>query len=149
MKKDRLVAGGLAGAIGAFVQSVYGTITKAIGITDRTFYDFAAIIVAFKEYPGVLGFIVGIIAHLIVGVMLGIIFAYIIMLTSNRYLYIKGLVYGAVTWFLLLGFGTIYKMPMFKDIPPTAALSTFVGSLIYGTVTAYTLKLLEKRTNLL
>ncbi len=38
---------------------------------------------------------------------------------------------------------------MFKDIPPSTALSTFVGSLIYGAVIAYTLKLLEKKTNLL
>ncbi len=149
MKSDRLVAGGLAGAVAAFVQYVSCTIAKATGITDRTFKDFAAVIVTFKDYPGILGFIVGFIAHLIVGVMLGIIFVYIIMLTSNRYLYIKGLGYGAVCWFLLSGLGTIFKLPMLKDIPPFAALSTLMGSLIYGAVIAYTLKLLEKKTNLL
>jgi len=149
MVKDRLIAGGLAGATGAIIQNIYGHTAKAIGITDRAFMDFAKVLLTFKPYQGVLAFIVGQISHYLVGVLLGIIFVYIIMLTSSRYLVWKGLGYGAILWVLLLGFGTIFRLPLFMNIPPGPALSVFVGALIYGLVTAYTLSLLEKRTRLL
>ncbi len=147
--KDRLVAGGLAGIIGAIVQNIYGFAVKGLRLTDRTFADFAEVIVTFKSFEGIIAFIVGLIAHLIVGLIFGIIFAYVIAATSSRYYLIKGVAYGAVLWFLLLGFGTIFKLPLFKEIPPNAALFTLVGAVLYGLVTAYSLRLLDAKTRLL
>jgi len=148
LKKDRLVAGGLAGAIGALVQNAYGQSAKALKLTDRAFIDYAEVLLAHKVFGGVLGFIVGTLAHLAVGVIMGVIFAYIIMLTSSRYLYIKGLGYGFVLWLLLSGFGSIFNLPQFTLIPPNVALATLVGALIYGIVNAFTLGYLEKRIGL-
>lgn len=147
--KDRFVAGGTAGAIAGLIQDVYGSSMKALGFTDRSFADFSEIILSSRVYTGLLGTIVGIVAHLAVGILLGIIFAYIIQLTSSRYIILKGFGYGLITWFLLSGFGTIYKLPLFSDIPPGPALTTLVGALLYGLTLAFTLKLLDKRTNLL
>ncbi len=147
--KDRLVAGGLAGIIGAALQQAYGLIAKAIGITDRAFIDFAEILVLSKIFTGPLAFIVSSIAHLIVGLLLGVIFAYVIKLTSSNYYLLKGLGYGVVWWMLLMGFGTIFRLPVFSPIPPYAALSTLVGAAIYGLATAYTLGLLDKKTKIL
>lgn len=105
--------------------------------------------ITFKPYSGFTAFLVGIISHTIVGTIFGVIFAYIILITSSRYNLIKGLGFGAVLWFLLSGFGTIFRLPLFKNIPPGDAISTFVGALIYGILTAYGLMLLDKRTKLL
>ncbi len=147
--KDRLVAGGLAGIIGAALQQAYGLTAKAIGITDRAFIDFAEILVLSRIFTGPLAFIVSSIAHLIVGLFLGAIFVYVIKLTSSNYYLLKGLGYGVVWWMLLMGFGTIFRLPVFSPIPPYAALSTLVGAAIYGLVTAYTLGILDKKTKLL
>lgn len=147
--KDRLIAGAIAGLIAAFIQNIYGWITQAVGLTDRSFYQFAEIVLSSRIYPGTLGFITGLIAHLAVGVMLGIIFAYAIYLTSSHYIVLKGFGYGLITWFLLSGFGTIFRLPLFEDIPPGPALVTLIGALLYGFVLAYTLKLIDQKTGLL
>ena len=149
MKKDRLVAGGLAGLIGALVQNAYGQTTKALGITDRTFIDFAETMLVREVYGGLSGFIIGTLAHAAVGIMMGVIFAYLIKFTSSRYHLLKGAGFGFILWFLLSSFGTIYNLKNFAHIPPNTALSTLGGALIYGLVTAYTLGFLERRTGLL
>ncbi|WP_214659145.1 DUF1440 domain-containing protein [Candidatus Formimonas warabiya] len=146
--KDRLIAGGLAGIAGAIIQITYGIITEALGITDRSFDEFAKVLIMFKPYKGLLASVVGAISHICIGLVFGVIFAYLILITSSRFLMIKGIGYGAVLWMLLLGFGTIFELPDFKDIPPQPALSIFFGAIIYGSITALTLKYLESRTKL-
>ncbi len=149
MVKDRLVSGAIAGTIGGLIQAMYGFIVEALGFTDRTFTDFAKVLLMYRDYKGALAFIGGLIGHLTIGAMLGILFAYIIMITSNRYYLAKGFGYGAIIWVLFLGLGTIFKLPQFKDIPPSDVISTLVGSLLYGSITAYSLKMLDNRTKLL
>ncbi len=149
MKKDRLVAGGLAGLIGSLVQNGYGQLTKVLGITDIAFIDFAEVFLAREVYGGVIGFIVGSLAHAAVGVLMGVIFAYIIRFTSSRYYLLKGLGFGFILWFILSGIGTIFNLKDFAHIPPNTALSTLGGALIFGLVTAYALSFLERRTGLL
>ncbi|TGE37927.1 hypothetical protein E4K67_13215 [Desulfosporosinus fructosivorans] len=41
MKKDRLVAGGIAGVLGAFSNVILGYIFKSLGWSDRSFYDYS------------------------------------------------------------------------------------------------------------
>ncbi len=149
MKKDRLVAGGIAGFIGSLIQNAYGQITKALGITDRAFIDFAEIVLAREVYGGLIGFIVGTLAHAAVGVLMGVIFSFIIKFTSSRYYLLKGAGFGFILWFLLSGFGTIFNLANFAHIPPNTALSTLGGALIFGLVTAFTLGYLDRRTGLL
>ncbi|MDT3700099.1 MAG: hypothetical protein RO469_11805 [Thermincola sp.] len=149
MKHDRIMAGAIAGCIGTAAQNIYGQTAKALGITDRAFLDFARIILFHKSYGGVFGFIAGFIAHLTFGMLSGALFAYVIRKSSSTHLYFKGSVMGAAIWFFSLGIGTLYNLPMFVDIPPIPALSIFVGALIWGLVTAFSLKILEKKTNLI
>lgn len=141
--KDRLVSGGIAGAIAAIIQNLYGMLAKAVGLTDRTFAEFAATMVSQKVYMGVLGFIMGVVAHTIVGIMLGAIFAYLIKQSSSRYYLLKGFGFGIVSWFLLLSLGSIYNVPKFADIPPKAQLVTLLGAIIFGLVNAYVLKYIQ------
>ena len=147
--KDRLVAGGLAGMIAGFIQYAYGLITEAIGITDRAFGQFSEIVLSSRIYTGVLGFVIGLLAHLAVTIMFGVLFAYLIEKSSSRYYLLKGAGYGLVLWFLLSGFGTVARLPLFEDIPPLAALDILIGSLLYGVTLGYVLKIIDKKSNLL
>lgn len=146
---DRLVAGGVAGFIAAIISNIYGLTTKALGLTDRTFVDFAKVLIMYKPYPGILGYMVGEIAILTVGIFWGVAYAYIIKMTSSRFNLLKGWGYGIILWMLLSGFGTIFDLPLFKDIPPYAAINNFIESSIYGLVTAFGLNILDKETKLL
>jgi len=50
---------------------------------------------------------------------------------------------GLAIWFFSLAIGTLFKLPLFTEIPPGPALTMFVGALLWGAVTAFSLKLLE------
>ncbi|MCW3489896.1 hypothetical protein [Dethiobacter alkaliphilus] len=147
--KDRLVAGGVGGAIAGIIQYGYGLLAKSLGLTDRIFGQFSEVVLSSRVYTGTLGIIVGILSHLAVTVMFGVAFAYIIEKTSSRYLLIKATGYALVLWFLLSGFGTIFSLPLFEDIPPQPALVTLIGSFVYSIILAVTLKLFDNKTSLL
>jgi uncharacterized membrane protein YagU involved in acid resistance len=95
-----------------------------------------------------MGFIAGIISHLVFGMLMGAIFVYLIKKTSSTHLYLKGIGMGITIWFFSFSIATLYNIPLFKDIPPTPALTTFAGSVIWGFVTAFSLKVLEKSSDL-
>lgn len=145
--KDRLVAGSLAGACGALIQELYAIILKTLGFSDRTFGDLAFILISQKGREEIL--LIEVIANAAIGLFFGTILAYIFMFTSSRYYLLKGIFYGVVLWLLLSGFGVVFDLPKFKGTPPDVSLIMLIGSIIYGTVTAYTLKLLATKTRLL
>jgi len=122
MKNDRITGGAIAGIIGAIVQDVYGIIVKATGLTKVAFIDFAKVIAFGKPTPGIIATITGTLAHLTLEMILGTIFALIIMKSSSKYFLLKSLGYGA-------------------------ALS-FIGALVFGLFNGYALKLIQDKTSL-
>jgi hypothetical protein len=146
MIDDTLVAGAFSGVVGALVQASYGLTIKFLGLTDRTFTDFAKVFFMYKNYQGFLAFLAGLIIHMAIGATLGVGFAYLIKFTSDKYYYIKGLGYGAFIWLLMGCGGTVFNIPLFKEIPPHVVLVTLGGALIYGIVISFALKKVSKKT---
>ena len=149
MKEDRLIAGAVAGTVAILIQTIYALTIKSLGLTDRIYIDFAKVIIISENRPGLSAFFIGLIAQLVIGGMFGVVFAFIEKFTSSRYYVLKGIFFGAILWFLLTGFGTMWRLPVFHEMPTNAAYSTLIGALLYGIALAYTMKLLEKYTNLL
>ena len=149
MKEDRLMAGVVSGTVAILIQTAYALTVKSLGFTDRIYVDFAKVIIMSENRQGLSPFFIGLIAQLVIGAMFGVVFAFVEKFTSSRYYIVKGVFFGAVLWFLLTGFGTMWRLPVFSDMPTYSAYSTLTGSLIYGLALAYTMKLLEKHTNLL
>lgn len=151
MKKDRFVAGGIAGLVASIICDIVGIVYKSLGWTDRAFNDYATIILTYQTFSdeGFFGLILSMISHSAVCIMFGVIFAYLIKFTSSNYLYLKGLGFSLVIWLLLNSFGTILDLPLFRNMPLKVAYSTLSTALIYGFMTALNLKLLDKRMNLL
>ena len=149
MVKDRLVAGALAGIIGGTVQYIYGTIIKAIGISGIAFKDFGEIIILSKDLKGLLSSIVGLIAHLTLAALFGVVFAFLIQQTSRNYFWVKTVGFSLAVWFFPLAVGTIFKLPRFSTMKPHESLLILLGALIYSFVTAYVLSLIESRSDLI
>lgn len=151
MIKDRFVAGGIAGFVASITCDFVGIMYKSLGWTDRTFNDYATIILTYEIYSkkGIFGLILSMISHSAVCIIFGVAFAYLIKLTSSHYLYLKGLGYSLVMWLLLNAFGTILNIPLFRNIPLNVAYSTLSTALIYGFMTALMLKMIDKKMNLL
>jgi hypothetical protein len=145
--KDRLVSGGLAGLVGAGVQNGYSFLMQALNLAEYTYSDFATMVMTGTLYRGPLGLLAGFLAYLAVGMILGVFFTWLIETTTDRYLYIKGLLYGYALWFLLTGFGNIFGLPAFDQLSVISALSILAGGLIYGLVTARVLKWVHRSYN--
>ncbi len=144
--EDRVTRAFLAGTAGAVAQDIYVYIAKLAGLTDRTYLDYARIMIMFKNHDGVLATIVSIIGHMITDMLFAVLFVYFIKVTSAKYMYLKGIIYGGVIWFILIGLGTLFRLPVFTTAPPSAALALFVGAVMYGAIVVFTLKLLRSET---
>ena len=147
--KDRLVAGGLSGIIAGLIEYIFSIFLKALGWTDRYYGQFSDIIFNNRVYTGILGTILSILTHLALTTVLGVIFVYILAWTSSRYYLLKGAGYGFVLWFSLSGLGTIFRMPLFIDIPEKTAFSLLAGALVFGLTLAYSLRLMDRKSALL
>jgi hypothetical protein len=151
MKPDRFVAGGIAGLVASVTCDIVGVLYKSLGWTDRTFNDYATIILTYQVYSkeGIFGLILSIISHVAVCITIGVIFAYMIKFTSSNYLYIKGLGFSLVIWLLLNTFGTLLNLPLFRKMPLNVAYATLSTALIYGFIVSLTLKTIDKKMQLL
>jgi hypothetical protein len=94
--QDRGSAGAVSGMAAAVIQIVYGFIVKGLGLTDRSFTEFAKVFLMYRNYSGIAAFIVGFITQVLIGAVLGMVFASFIEGISKRFYYLKGLGFGAV-----------------------------------------------------
>lgn len=143
--RERAILGGVSGIAGSVFCTLYEVIAESLKITDRSFLDYTATLVANKVYPGTLGFIVSFLAQAAVGLMFGVLLVYLTKTISSRYYLLKGLGYGFTLWLLLSGFGIIFRLPAIMDIPPSVSLFDLTNSLLYGLSTAYIIKILSHR----
>lgn len=145
MIDDRVTRGVIAGIAGAVVQDIYSYAIRIFGLADRIYMDYARAMILYKPYKGLLASIVSFLGHMMADILFAVVFVYIINKTSSRYYLFKGLVYGGIIWYLLIGLGTLFRLPVFTVAPPKTAFALFIGALIYGLVISYVLKLLEVR----
>jgi hypothetical protein len=142
--KDTTLAGFVSGLVGAIIGLILSLVLKWLGLTDRVFHDLAQVLILFKLSPGILDLVIGTLAHLEIGGLSGAIFAHFISATSRNYIIIKGIIYGVTLWLLFLGLGNYFRMPVFCNMPPMAALLLWIGSAIYGLIMPFTLSKLSK-----
>lgn len=149
MKRDRITAGIIAGFIASLVQQIYAWTAKILGFSNADFADFAGILTLFKNYSGTLASVMEWMTHIAIGILCGVLFAVLFMYVSSRYWIVKGLSYGLVLWAVLLGTGTLFKLPLWDTITPLTSLNMLIGSEIFSIVAAFTMKMLDEKTNLI
>jgi len=149
LKNDRMIAGAISGMLASVIQEIYANTTTVLGFSNRDFGDYAGVLVMSQNYQGLLAHVIQLLAHISVGALFGIIFAALFRYATSNYWWLKGIIYGSVLWVLLTGIGTLFKMPMWINIPPRAALDLYLGSVVFGFSTAYILKYLDEKTELI
>jgi hypothetical protein len=137
--EDTTLAGTIAGITGAICGLAVGLLLEWMGLTDRTFHEFAQVFILSKLRPGAFGFIIGSLAHFGVGGLNGAIFAHFTEATSRKYIVIKGVFLGVTMWLIFIGLGNYFRMPVFTNMPPMVALMTWVDSVVYGLTMSFTL----------
>ena len=145
MFNDRLITGALAGLAGAVIRDAYSLTLKATGLTDQSFIDLAQVLVMSRPSAGIIAFFVGLISDLGVAALLGVIFAYLISYTSDKFYLFKGLGYGIIVWITAMILGNAFNFPLFENVSVNLALATLIGNVIFGLITAFALKMLSDK----
>lgn len=142
--KDSIVNGAIIGTAGAAVQILYSFALKAFGYQGLVYIDYGQALLFMNIYPGSLFYGLGIIAHWIWDIIIGVIFVYLIQRSFEYYLYPKGIIYGVAIWFFIGAGVSLFRMPVIHKYYPGSEPYIFIGSILYGLVVAYTFKLLMK-----
>ena len=138
---DPIVAGSIAGIIGATVKAVISHAFFLVGVTNLSSLHHAQRIV-FHQAASLTGLnlLMSFIAFIACGGMVGVFLAYIYVFAGRDYGYYKGAGFGVVSYFLLLQM--IYPLVQpGLDLPQTGATvaTLFATHIVYGLVSAHIL----------
>ncbi len=143
--KDRFINGFIAGVIGGIVGVTGGVISKALGISEMTAVEFTALLLFGRDIMMTSEFIWATIAGVMFTGVFGIIFAHIILIIKSKYLYIKGAIYGFVTWYLWYSMILNTFTEMVDVITLQTSISNATNAMFYGIILSITYKYLHEK----
>jgi hypothetical protein len=142
--KDNIVNGAIIGTAGMAVQSLYSCAIKALGYPGLIYADYGRVLLFANLQPGATGYGLGLIAHWIWDIMIGVVFVYLIQGSSKHYRFAKGIIYSVAIWFIIQAGETLFRIPVIHEYYPGSEPYIFTGALLFGLVLAYTFGLLQK-----
>ncbi len=102
--RDKFLLGSLAGASGAVVMLFFSSLLNSLpGLRLKLLFGVSQLFVPKGLVNTLPGNIIGSIAHLICGGLVGIGILYVLEITGYKYNLIKGAALGICAWFLLCG----------------------------------------------
>jgi hypothetical protein len=144
MMNDRFTNGLIAGLVAGVVMSIFDLISHfVLGITEILYLDWAAVLILGYRYSTFLEAVIGQIGQLFFSAIMGVLFAFLLALTSSRYYWLKGWVYGLVVWFGAYAVVKLFQVTPLIPIKPDTVLSDMVTASVYGLVLAEALRRLE------
>ncbi len=117
IKKDRFTLGLVSGIIAAISMTLLNYVIIFTTPSHNRYADFVGILL-YGTKPSSSGeIIVSTISHFFMGGILGIIFVYLLLLISERYILIKGITYGTAIFFFLFSLGVIFNITGLEFTP--------------------------------
>ncbi|MEW6522844.1 MAG: hypothetical protein AB1445_04590 [Bacillota bacterium] len=137
--RDNLVGGAVAGVIGGLAEMATGFLLIITGLARvTTLHAAIRFMTPTGAEPGPLTIVSGIIHHLTMSAVLGVVLLYILKLTGTDYYLLKGFGFALVVYvFLTRGLG-VFFVP--RDLLVPDALTQFAGIISHvvgGLVTAF------------
>ena len=142
--EDRFSPGAFAGLIGDVILEIYFTILKFLKVINLTYCEYGKILIMGQPNKGTLAFVVGMAFEFLIGGFLGVILSYMIKYTTKKLYLFKAIFIAIGSWLFFLSPGTFYRLPLFDRISPQNSVLMLIGSLLWGIVSAISLKILTK-----
>lgn len=146
--KDRIILGGISGALGVLIRDLWSYFAREIGLAKFYVWQRSAdLFINGPELQSFLGNMVGFLADAIFGALLGVIFVYFLKGTTHKNILIKGWGFGIAAWLFLFAM-LVGNLPGTQTTMPKDALSSFsafIGHSIWGIITGLSAKKLLKR----
>lgn len=133
--RDRDTVGALAGIGAVLVRDGYSFAAKQIGLAKFYFWQNAGgFFMGKDQVKTALGSIVGGLADITMGAILGVVFVLFLRLGRDRNIILKGCGFGLGAWLLLFGL-LMHTLPETRNVVSKDALSVlsnFIGHTIFG-----------------
>jgi hypothetical protein len=143
MMKDRFTNGFIAGLLGGVVMSIMDLVLYYLGVVQILFLDWASVLIFGYRFATLLEAVIGQLGQLFFSAVAGVLFAFLLPLTSSRYYLFKGWVYGLVVWFGTYSITLLFEVTPLIPIKPDTVISNIVMASVYGFVLAESLKRLS------
>jgi hypothetical protein len=137
MIDDRFTAGFIAGIIGGAVASILDYISYGLGITKLLYIDWASVFILGHRFENIGEALLGQWGNLLFCGMAGVIFAYLVVGVTSKYLYFKAIAFAYMVCFFTNAMVFMFDMNALKPIGACTALSDIITDGIYGLVLAY------------
>lgn len=145
--EDRFTRGFLAGLAGGIAMNAFSAASTALDWVEVTFADWAGVFIFGRQPQGIAESTVALAGQLFFAAIVGVVFAYLVYVTTSRNYMFKGLIYGLGVWFLTYAAAILFRVPSLVQFGMDTVSSNLVGSLIYGLVLAWVLKHLDNTVN--
>lgn len=142
--EDRVLRGFISGLGAGVAMTIPDLILTYLGFTEVLYRDWAAILINGYEAGSLLSRIIGHAGHLLFAGVMGILFAYFVLLTSSRALYFKGVLFSLVIWFSSYVVVSLFQFSPLLIISPVTTVADGVTSMVYGLVLPWLLARLDK-----
>lgn len=125
-------AGIVAGLSGAMVNFITRFLMKTLGVAEHSLHypgELVRMVNLTTRFPSVYA---GVLTHLGLGILSGIIFAHYIHRTTVKNILIKGAFFTSSLWLLLLGVNGLFRVPRLIPITPLSAVLIYLNLVIFG-----------------
>lgn len=138
--KDHFTLWVISGIFGVTARDLYDLGFKLFGHANNVIWNVAAdVFVKTSEVHKPMGDILGLLADLVIGGILGVLVGLMIKLTGPKNYILKGIGVGLIAWLLFFGV-LLHNLPHTKGTAPEEPLPnilSFIGHAIFGFVTAW------------
>lgn len=146
---DRLTRGFTAGALaGAFVDLFSLLTYNLLRITNWRFLDFAGLLIFGRKPAGTIEIMISVLGQIFFSAAMGVLFAFLLPLTTSRHYLLKGWFFGMLIWFSAYTVVHLFQLPQTLQLDPGTVLSNMFKASIYGLTLAWALARLGAKSNL-
>lgn len=152
MLNDRVLIGGISGALAFMTRDIYSFFAKLIGFSKFYVWQISAnVFMDKKEVSTFFGNMVGILADIVFGAVVGIFFVYFVKYTNTKNFLFKGLGIGLATWLLIhaILYGALPSSAASAPKDAISNFSAFIGHSILGISLGIYAQVLLKKYDLL
>lgn len=144
MVTNVLISGSIAGTIAIVFGTILDYFLYRIGLMDNNISVYVSAILMQKEFlSDKTSKYVGLIGHLIMGTIFGIVISLTLYFTGSSYAYYKGILIGGVFWLILhQALTDKFWVPKEYNISSNGVLWQFIIHLVEGFLTVFFLKLI-------
>ena len=137
--RDRTTLGAFAGVAAILIRDVYSLVAKLVGFAKFYVWNIAADLSYTARRYKPLRAVLGILADMGTGALLGVLFVHFLRWTGGKNPLIKGVGLGIGAWLFYLAscFTTCLVRPVLHPIDVTSNLSGLIGHAIFGFALGY------------